>query len=431
MSQAPISCVEGCLTVRMYNVGFGDSFLIAFPAPDRPRTVLIDCGVHSAGPGPRRIAEVAELICAHIPKVNGVPRIDVVVATHRHKDHVSGFESPLWSGVEVGQVWMPWTEDPDDPEATRLREGQERTARRLSAYMEKKVDQTRKALALGDRGAKKRLEGQQARLDLSLNSLTNEKAMRTLHQGFLNKPERLFLPYPERKKNSFENPDLLPGVTCHVMGPSRDEEVIRKLEPPPDQSFLSVSSGSQEDPEAYSPFPSEEWALTEEEYRLEAGHIEIQGRDLKYIHRIGEDDDLYAAAKLDKVVNGTSLMILFEIGEARMLFPGDAQWGTWRQAMNDPEWRSLLKATNFLKVGHHGSHNATPVEFVHNILQDGFGAMVSTTETKRYPDIPRSPLLDDLRAKSKRVVRSDKAEDVDPDGFIREEDFYVECSITI
>ena len=45
---------DGEVAVRMYNVGFGDCFLITFPAPDRPRKVLVDCGFHAAGPPPRR-----------------------------------------------------------------------------------------------------------------------------------------------------------------------------------------------------------------------------------------------------------------------------------------------------------------------------------------------------------------------------------------
>jgi hypothetical protein len=36
----------------MYNVGFGDAFLLIFPDEDGGRRVLIDCGSHSASPAP-------------------------------------------------------------------------------------------------------------------------------------------------------------------------------------------------------------------------------------------------------------------------------------------------------------------------------------------------------------------------------------------
>ena len=35
------------VTIRMYNAGFGDCFLITIPAPDRPRRILVDCGKHA------------------------------------------------------------------------------------------------------------------------------------------------------------------------------------------------------------------------------------------------------------------------------------------------------------------------------------------------------------------------------------------------
>jgi beta-lactamase superfamily II metal-dependent hydrolase len=414
----------------MYNVGFGDSFLLAFPAPDRPRIVLIDCGVHSAGPGPRRIAEVAQVIFEDLPEVNNKPRIDVVIATHRHKDHVSGFESPIWREVEVGQVWMPWTEDPEDREATRLREGHERTALHVSSYMEKKIARIKTALAERNRIDPRRIARQEARLDLAVNSLTNEKAMRTLHQGFLGEPKRVFLPYPDRKKNSFELPELLPGVTTHIMGPSRDVKTIRDLEPPPSQSFLRGPADAESDNGVFSPFRKEDWALTPDEFAIQASHLKMSPRNMKYVESIGDDDDLYAAAALDKAINGTSLMIMFEMGQARLLFTGDAQWGTWCAALEDQDWRSLLTETNFLKIGHHGSHNATPADFV-GILADNVAAMVSTRETLRYQDIPRRPLLDELRTKIRCVVRSDRQDEPDPEGFSREADFYVQTTVPV
>jgi beta-lactamase superfamily II metal-dependent hydrolase len=114
---------------------------------------------------------------------------------------------------------------------------------------------------------------------------------------------------------------------------------------------------------------------------------------------------------LDKAVNGTSLMLLFQVGRALLLFPGDAQWGTWKRAMDDPVWREMLGGLSFLKVGHHGSHNATPVTFVDEVARAPFTAMVSTRATKRYKEIPRRPLLERLMSKCPGlVVRSDDAQ---------------------
>ena len=74
--------------IRMYNVGFGDCFLLVFPASDRPRKVLIDCGSHSAGRGPASIQDVCARVLSDVAGDGGVARIDLVIATHRHQDHV-------------------------------------------------------------------------------------------------------------------------------------------------------------------------------------------------------------------------------------------------------------------------------------------------------------------------------------------------------
>ena len=63
---------------------------------------------------------------------------------------------------------------------------------------------------------------------------------------------------------------------------------------------------------------------------------------------------------LDSVMNNTSVILLFEIGKTKLLFPGDAQIENWSFALNNPDWTKLLADVNVYKVGHHGSLNATP-----------------------------------------------------------------------
>src|SRR5262245_24992943 len=95
---------------------------------------------------------------------DGTPRADVVIATHRHKDHVAGFADLRWKGVEVKEVWMPWTEKPDDPVAKRIREAQARLAMQL-------------ALAPA-------INADPDLVSLVVNAIANEDAMVTLHEGF-------------------------------------------------------------------------------------------------------------------------------------------------------------------------------------------------------------------------------------------------------
>lgn len=396
----------GEIGIRMYNVGFGDCFLIRVPSPVRERKILIDCGVHPSGPGPKRIRDVAQQVVADASE-DGEPEIDVIIASHRHADHISGFESSVWEGVTVHEVWMPWTEDPRDPEARRILETQGKTAITLSAVPGLAAD----ALAL------------------ATNSLTNAKAMQMLHAGFRGQPRRRFLP-PRRRDRATFTADALPGVTIHAMGPSRDPEVIRDMDPPEAASYLLLS-GMPHTPGSGAPLTFDaEWTIDAEELWEKTPHLSLRPEDAETLRNLGRLDALSVAVSLEKAVNGTSLMLMLQVGRAYLLFPGDAQWGTWQNALADAEWRDLLAKTTFYKVGHHGSHNATPMAFVRDVLGDAFSAMVCTRAATLKWDIPRMPLLDALRAKSPQVIRSDVADVDDPVSARRAADnFFVDLAL--
>lgn len=399
------------VTVRMYNVGFGDAFLLLFPGQDRPRRVLIDCGMHSMGPGPRQMKEVVKQIVKDTTDADQKSRIDVVIATHRHRDHVSGFGQPLWNKVQVGEVWMPWTEHPTDREARRIREAQSTRAHSLAMALSRMNNVDESVVAMAQ------------------NSLTNRAAMRTLHDGFAGRPLRRFLPTRQKNARSFET-SVLPGVKVHVLGPSRKEEVIRDMNPEKGESYLQfLMTRSSPSGQRLRPFRPE-WSMPVATYQRAYEHLGFSDHLKRELAKVGSGTEFDLVTKLEKAVNGTSLLLMFVIGKAHLLFPGDAQWGTWKAALEDPEWQELLSKTAFYKIGHHGSHNATPVSFVKRHLSRKFFAMVSTRDTKKWTDIPRAPLLEALRKRSNRIVRSDKSDVPDPEGVTRRAE-YVEVQVPI
>jgi hypothetical protein len=111
-------------------------------------------------------------------------------------------------------------------------------------------------------------------------------------------------------------------------------------------------------------------------------------------------------------------MLPLEVGAAVLLFPGDAQWGTWNAALQNEDWRALLRRTTFYKVGHHGSHNATPREYVEQLLgsrrdgADGFvenlTAAVSTRHIDIWKFIPKPELLEAIHGVTPSLARSDE-----------------------
>src|SRR5262249_27658196 len=105
------------LRVRMYRVGFGDCFLLSLPVDGGHRHVLVDCGVHPSG-DIRTIQRVVENLGE---ATQGA--LALLVATHEHADHISGFGAfaDAFGRLRIGEIWMPWAMNLDDPEAVELR----------------------------------------------------------------------------------------------------------------------------------------------------------------------------------------------------------------------------------------------------------------------------------------------------------------------
>ena len=126
----PLRPEAGEVIVRMYRQGLGDCFLLAFGATDGPRYVLIDCGIHMRQRnGKDRLLQVMRHLVASTDS-----HIHVVVGTHEHADHLSGFvqkNSPfLKDSLTIDQLWVGWTERIGDPDADRLRK-EKATAREI------------------------------------------------------------------------------------------------------------------------------------------------------------------------------------------------------------------------------------------------------------------------------------------------------------
>ncbi|MEM1298427.1 MAG: hypothetical protein AAGH68_04040 [Pseudomonadota bacterium] len=112
--------------VRMYRQGHGDCFLLAFPGRigrSRPAVyVLIDCGYK---PRSEIHGQKIDVIARDIIEATG-GYVDICMVTHEHQDHVNGFRKKknrkyVFEGLEIGQLWLAWTEDPDDAFANQLR----------------------------------------------------------------------------------------------------------------------------------------------------------------------------------------------------------------------------------------------------------------------------------------------------------------------
>ena len=348
--------------VRMYHVGFGDCFLLTLPGP---RYVLVDCGVHPQG-DLHAMADVVQDIIA----VTG-NHVHLVVCTHRHTDHISGFgkEAARFNQLHVDEVWLPWTEDPNDPAAVQLRKQHDLLAHALEAANPQLAP-------------------------FALNNATNQDAMTVLLSGFAQQPRRRFLSADSGEITTA----VLPGIQVHVLGPPRSEEYLKQMDPPNKDSYLALLSGGDGGRD-HGPFPAH-WHLAPQVAR-QLFAAELKGRPLlKTSGNLSED----LAFALDQAINNTSVVLLLRVGKARLLLPGDAQWGNWLSFLENSDITAELKAVDFYKVSHHGSHNGTPRRAV-----DAMGKLKSmvSTQSQPWPSIPQLPLLTALQQHGP-VVRSDK-----------------------
>lgn len=387
--------------VRMYNVGFGDCFLLRIPTDEGERRMLVDCGYHSQGKGKFTDAELVEQIKADLDG----EQLDVVVATHRHQDHISGFgEKELWKDIPVEEVWLPFTANPaasvDEPEL-RAWQGLMETANRLFDTAGNLSTSALNALAARDQ------EERDSAAFMLWNARANAPGIENLLTGMKRangRPaKRRFLPEARDNYPTHLVTSALPGVMTHVLGPPTDPALRKNKKVPDSWAFSAPLSGAGDEA---GPVFSQEWHVPAD--RL-PDRKPFMSSTLQSI-RLFNDDLLYAAKALDGFMNGESLVLVLEVGTARLLLTGDAEVGAWTTILNSEDALALASGATFVKVGHHGSHNATPLKFIREHLAKSVPALISTQEGPgRYRNgIPLEELLDTMAARSIAYARSDQ-----------------------
>lgn len=346
------------LTLRAYQVGFGDCFLLTFHygARTHDRHVLMDFGStgQSKASGANLMVRVAEDI-----KKQTDGKIHAVVATHRHKDHISGFATnkkqngpgDIIASCKPDVVIQPWTEHPDarvdaQQAPTNL------TGRQSFVQSLSNMHQVSEAI-LVEADRRKSALGKTLFRELQFlgeDNISNASAVENLMR--MGK-RHYYLNYGS--KSGLES--VLPGVKIRVLGPpnvkqSKDIKVQRSSDPDEFWQFQAMANQFviRKNPKVFprartysargAP-PFTRWLIK----RMRS----IRGEQLLSIVRA-----------LDKVMNNTSLILLFEVGGKKLLFPGDAQIENWSYALGRPAVRRLLEGVDVYKVGHHGSRNATP-----------------------------------------------------------------------
>ncbi len=120
-------------TVRMYRLNeLGDCFLVTFAAGTSKTRMLIVCG--SFRNGAPSIARLSTIVGSIKSELAGAT-LDIVVGTHQHNDHVSGFVhcEDAFREIGVEQVWLSWLDDPNDAMARAIGKEHNNLKLRLAA----------------------------------------------------------------------------------------------------------------------------------------------------------------------------------------------------------------------------------------------------------------------------------------------------------
>jgi beta-lactamase superfamily II metal-dependent hydrolase len=408
------------VTIRMYNVGFGDCFLLTFHYAKQDRNILIDYGSTAA---PRTGgAKYMSAIAKDIRSVcNG--KLDILVATHRHRDHISGFSTDgegtgkIIASLKPDHVIQPWTEDPaaatDALTATTMNTDGNSPRRLQSQYLGALEDMHTIAGSIAHLTRigiiKAGPERKNQLTFLGENNLKNLSAVKNLIE--MGKSGKAWYVNAGKKFNG-----LLPGVKITVLGPPtlKQSQTIRKERARDPNEFWQFRSfwASQ------SMAANAGTRATDANFFLHHKEVPRASRTpntrwfIQRSQQIHADQALELVRDLDSVMNNTSVILLFEIGDRKLLFPGDAQIENWSFALSNAKWRDLLKDVKLYKVGHHGSLNATPKTLWKLFnrkgkkgAKDRLETLCSTKSgkhgsTKSGTEVPRTLLVQQLEVES-------------------------------
>jgi hypothetical protein len=374
------------LRIRMYRQGLGDCFLITkFSGDKRLGHILMDCGVVL---GTRDASKVMNDVVQDIAKETN-NRLDLLVVTHEHWDHLSGFiqAQSLFDSMKIENMWVAWTENPTNDLANTLRRQRAAKHRGLKLAL-KKLPST------GFKDFKSAVErvldfmGSPAPLGATKGTNTTGAALEYL-KNKVGKNITYCSPGQVKELGSFK------GQRFYILGPPEDEKSIKKDLPSKKDSevyqfarrlsfeesfFVAVNAfneteGTDEHVKFNQPFDSQfripislapDYTSFAEYFNPK---YEWRKIDYDWLTHAGE-----LALQLDSDTNNTSLVLAIEdvkTGKV-LLFPGDAQVGNWL-SWDNVNWsvtdkngntqqvtsKDLLARTSFYKVSHHGSHNAT------------------------------------------------------------------------
>jgi hypothetical protein len=343
------------LLIRAYNVGVGDCIYVRIPrARKKSRKVddfhlLIDCGSKGS---PTELKAALDHLKTELPDEGGKKRLDLLLISHEHEDHIKGIDPAWFADVKIENLWMSVAMNRDHPQARFAHQLHDRVADAMRGI-------AARGLALSPELADivNRYIGNDQAVDALRTTLPANNGIKPVYVHADLKPAAL-------------KPKTLSGATFKVLAPEFDIDTYYLGEAGAEILHgLAASAG----------------ALAEAPAAPAGGAVpgNISASDFRRLQSRMMSSAFAFAKEEGEVVNNTSVILLIEWKGRRLLFVGDAEWNrAYREKKRNFSWNTawklrngeLAKPVDFLKIGHHGSTNSTPW----NDRQDGAVTEAST-----------------------------------------------------
>ena len=315
--------------------------------------------------------------------------LDLVVMTHEHLDHIEGFYSQkkVFNQMQVDWVWMSIPSEPDYYDELSGR----RAAQGGAGH----------GGAVRTPAAPRRVAVAPSFLTLLRNNLSNVNRIDYIRNLPGNSNRVLYL----RRGNSVLNKPFSSKVKIKVLAPEKDMSVYYGGDLHNGLNALNrrlAADAADGDDEAwrFAGIPREK-----------SGPPNLGPRDWRLLREAIQSAGVETIRAIDKAANNTSLAFVLEVAGRRLLFPGDAELESW--AMMFKKCPAEMKPVDFLKVGHHGSHNGTPEAQLDKLLpvaRKHRATVMVSTKSKVYGTVnpvPDADLMADLGRRCKSLVTTD------------------------